>query len=59
MQHPLLLVAIVVVDGQCAVLVEVLDDAWEPARASPKAGVHALADLERDQGRRRGAGGAR
>ena len=58
LQHLLLLVAIVVVDGHRAVLVEVLDDAWVPARASPKAGVHALADLERDQGRRRGAGGA-
>ena len=47
LQHLLLLVAILVVDGHRAVLVEVLDDAWEPARASPKAGFHALADLER------------
>ena len=51
LRHPLLLVAIVVVDGQGAVLVDVLDDAREPARAALEAGVHALADLERDQGR--------
>eukprot|EP00964_Phaeocystis_antarctica_P061381 scaffold36683_cov57-Phaeocystis_antarctica.AAC.3 len=51
-QHSLLLVAIVVVDGQRAVLVDVLDNAWEPVNsgAAPKAGVHALADVEPHRG---------
>eukprot|EP00964_Phaeocystis_antarctica_P001346 scaffold713_cov60-Phaeocystis_antarctica.AAC.7 len=51
--HSLLLVAIIVVDGQRAVLVDVLDNAWEPVNscAAPEAGVHALADVEPDRGR--------
>eukprot|EP00964_Phaeocystis_antarctica_P095397 scaffold61869_cov65-Phaeocystis_antarctica.AAC.4 len=50
-QHSLLLVAIIVVDGQRAVHVDVLDNTWEPVPPTPEAGFHALADVELDRGR--------
>ena len=46
-QHFLFLVAIVVVDGQRVVVVDVPDNAWEPSTLLAKAGVHTLANLER------------